>query len=427
MQVVTIGGGSTYTPELVQGFIERHERLGLRELWLVDINAERLEVVGEFVRRMVAAAGAPFQVRLATDRQAALRGADFVTTQIRVGGMAARREDEYLGRRWGLVGQETTGIGGMANALRTVPVILSIAQDMRALCPHAWLVNFANPSGLVTEALQRYAPDVRSVGLCNGPIGYQMAVATKMGLDSPFDVHLDYLGLNHLAWVRGARVGDQDIWPQMFADALRWARESDDPSVPAEVMERLGVTYNYYLHYYYRTQSVLREQAKNEPSRAEQVMEIEKTLLAQYADPTLEEMPPELMKRGGAYYSTVAVQLVEAIALDLGQVHIVNTRQGDAVPGIPPDWVMELPCRIDGAGIHPLPAEPLPLFADGLLRAVKAYELLTAQAAITGDRDAALQALIVHPLGPGVDQALEVLEDMLTTHRAYLPKFFAGS
>jgi 6-phospho-beta-glucosidase len=213
----------------------------------------------------------------------------------------------------------------------------------------------------------------------------------------------------------------------MFADALRWARESDDPSVPAEVMERLGVTCNYYLHYYYRTQSVLREQAKNEPSRAEQVMGIEKTLLAQYADPTLEEMPAELMKRGGAYYSTVAVQLVEAIALDLGQVHIVNTRQGDAVPGIPPDWVMELPCRIDGTGIHPLPTEPLPLFADGLLRAVKAYELLTAQAAITGDRDTALQALIVHPLGPDVDQALEVLEDMLTTHRAYLPKFFAGS
>jgi 6-phospho-beta-glucosidase len=424
MKVATIGGGSTYTPELVQGFIERCERLGLRELWLMDIDAARLEVVGGFAQRMVSAAGNPFQVHLATERQAAIEGADFVTTQIRVGGMAARREDEYLGRRWGLVGQETTGIGGMAKALRTVPVLLSIAKDMHALCPDAWLVNFANPSGLVTEALQRYAPDVRSVGLCNSPIGYQMRVAKKMGLDDPFKVRLDYLGLNHLSWIRGARVGDRSIWPEMFAEAVQWAREDDDPSIPAEVMERLGVICNYYLHYYYRTRSVLREQAKNKPSRAEQVMDIEQELLAQYADPEVDTMPPELMKRGGAYYSTVAVQLIEAIALDMGQVHIVNTRQSGVVSNIPPDWVMELPCVIDGQGIRPLPAKPLPLFADGLLRAVKAYELLVAQSAVTGDRDAALQALLVHPLGPDIDQALAVLEDMLITHREYLPSFF---
>jgi 6-phospho-beta-glucosidase len=375
------------------------------------------------VQRILAAAGDPFAIRLTTDRHAALEGADFTTTQIRVGGMAARREDEYLGRRWGLVGQETTGIGGMANALRTVPVIASIAQDMRALCPDAWLVNFANPSGLVTEAVQRYVPDVRSVGLCNGPIGHQMRAAKRMNLDDPFQVHLDYLGLNHLAWIRGARVGDRDVWPEMFGEALRWAREADEPLLPADVMERLGMMYNGYLRYYYRTGSVLREQAKGEPSRAEQVMDIEQELLAQYADPELDVVPPELMQRGGAYYSTVAVQLIEAIALDLGQVHIVNTRQGGAVAGVPPDWVMELPCQVDATGVHPLPTEPLPLFADGLMRAVKCYELLTAQAAMTGDRDAALQALIVHPLGPDVDQAAEVLDDMLTINQDYLPTF----
>ena len=424
MKVTTIGGGSTYTPELVQGFIERHERLGLRELWLMDIDAGRLEVVGGFVRRMVAAAGARFEVHLTTDRQAALQGADFVTTQIRVGGMAARREDEYLGRRWELVGQETTGIGGMAAALRTVPVLHSIAEEMRASCPDAWLINFANPSGLVTEALQRYATGVHSAGLCNGPIGYQMRVAQEMGISDPFAVYLDYLGLNHLAWIRGARIGEQDVWPHVFAEALREAREGDHGPIPAHVMERLGVMGNDYLRYYYRTPGVLREQARGKPSRAEQVMGIEKDLLAQYADPTLDRMPAALMKRGGAYYSTVAVQLIEAIALDLGQVHIVNTRHGGAVPGVPADWVMELPCRIDRHGVHPLLTEPLPLFADGLLRAVKAYELLTAQAALTGDRDAALQALIVHPLGPDVDRALDVLEDMLTTHRAHLPRFF---
>jgi 6-phospho-beta-glucosidase len=424
MKVTTIGGGSTYTPELVQGFIERGERLNLRELWLMDINAGRLEVVGGFVRRMAASAEAPFQVHLTTDRRAALEGADFVTTQIRVGGMAARREDEYLGRRWGLVGQETTGVGGMANALRTVPVILDISQEMRVLCPEAWLVNFANPSGLVTEALARYAPEVRSVGLCNSPIGYQMRIAQEMGLDSPFDVHLDYLGLNHLSWIRGARVKGQDIWPHMFAAALQYARQAGDPPIPAGVMESLGVIGSYYLSYYYRTASVLRQQARNEPSRAEQVMDIEKKLLERYADPTLETMPPELMQRGGAYYSTAAVQLIEALALDLGQIHIVNARQGDAVPGTPADWVMELPCRVDKDGLHPLPAEPLPLFADGLLRAVKAYELLTAQAAVTGDRDAALQALVVHPLGPGGDDVQAVLDDMLETNRPYVPHFW---
>ena len=420
MKVATIGGGSTYTPELVQGFIERHERLDLDDLWLVDIDAARLEVVGGFVRRMVAAAGEPFRVHLTADRRKALEGADFVTTQLRVGGMAARREDEYLGRRWGLVGQETTGIGGMANALRTIPVILSIAEDVRDLCPGAWLINFANPSGLVTEALQRYAPDVHSVGLCNGPIGYQMEIAKRVGLEDPFGVHLDYLGLNHLAWIRGARIGDQDIWPQVFAEALRRAQEDDHPILPAGVMERLGEIATSYLRYYYCTQSVLREQAKGEPSRAEQVMGIEKTLLARYADPALSAMPSELMERGGAYYSTVAVQLIEAIALDLKQVHIVNTQQAGAVRGIPPDWVMELPCQVDRAGIQPLAIEPLSPYADGLLRAVKTYELLTAKAAVSGDRDAALQALLVHPLGPDTDQVADVLEDMLSTNARYL-------
>jgi len=423
MKIATIGGGSTYTPELAQGFIERCERLGLREWWLMDVDGERLNTVGGFVERMVAATGDPFQVHLTTDRRAAIEGAAFVTTQIRVGVMAARREDEYLGRRWNLVGQETTGIGGMAKGLRTVPVIVSIAEDMHAHCPDAWLVNFANPSGLVTEALQRYVPQLRSVGLCNGPIGYQMEIAKRMGLANPFDVHLDYLGLNHLSWIRGACVGEQDIWPQVFAKALQAARDGDHPSIPAEALERLGVICTSYLRYYYRTASVVREQARNEPSRAEQVMGIEGKLLAQYADPSLNTMPPELMQRGGAYYSTVAVRLIEAIALDLGEVHIVNTRQAGAVPGIPPDWVMELPCRVSRDGIRPLPTAPLPLFAEGLMRAVKSYELLTADAALTGNRDTALQALIAHPLGPDVDQAVDVLEDMLAVHRRYLEPF----
>ena len=418
MIVTTIGGGSTYTPELAQGFLERHEKLRLREWRLMDTDPERLDVVGGYMERMVAAQGGPFQVRLLTDQDAALEGADFVTTQIRAGGMASRRDDEYLGRRWGLIGQETTGIGGMANALRTVPVILSIAKDMQELCPQAWMINFTNPSGLVMEAMNRHAPEVKSVGLCNSPIGYQMEAAKKLGLESPFDVHLDYLGLNHLAWIRGASVKGRDVWQEAFG--------LTELAKLGSVMARLGVICNYYLEYYYNTKRFLDEQARDEPSRAEQVMEIEKKLCEQYADPTLDKMPPELMERGGAYYSTAAVQLIEAMVLDLGEEHIVNTRQGGAVQGIPEDWVMELPCRIQRDGIRPLPAEPLPLFADGLLRTVKAYELLTVQAAVTGDRDAVLSALMTHPLGPDADQAMKVLEDMLETNREHLPLFFQG-
>jgi 6-phospho-beta-glucosidase len=425
MKVATIGGGSTYTPELINGFIQRHERLGLRELWLVDIDAARLETVGGFAQRMVKAAGSPFALHLTSDRRAALAGASFVTTQVRVGGMAARRGDEYLGRRWNLVGQETTGIGGMAKALRTIPVILSVAREMQELCPAAWLVNFTNPSGLVAEALQRYAPETHTIGLCNGPIGYQMRVARMLGIEDPFSVRLDYLGLNHLAWIRGARVGERDVWPEYWAQALADAAESGHAVAPAAVMRELGVICTSYLRYYYNTEKVLQEQRAGGPSRADRVIEIEGELLQRYRDPDLNALPEELMLRGGAYYSTVAVQLIEAIATDLGQEHIVNTRHGGAVPGVPADWVMELPCVVGASGPKPLPAAPLPPFAEGLLRAVKSYELLTAEAAVKGDRHLALQALLAHPLGPDADVALDVLDDLLETNGAHLPQFLA--
>jgi len=219
MKVVTIGGGSTYTPELLQGFLDRVETLGLDELYLVDIDEDRLAVVGGFAQRMIEAAGRPFRLFLETNAEVAIEGADFVTTQIRVGQMPARKRDELLGKRWNLVGQETTGVGGMAKALRTVPVVLDLARAMRSLCPNAWLINFANPSGLITEALQRYVPEILSVGLCNSPLGYQMALAKRIGLDDPFQVELDYVGLNHLAWILGARAAGQDLGEEMTCEA----------------------------------------------------------------------------------------------------------------------------------------------------------------------------------------------------------------
>lgn len=422
MKITVIGGGSTYTPELISGLLGRAEQLGLREVCLMDIDAERLAVVGGFAQRMAAAGGAQFVVSLTTDRAAALDGATFVATQLRVGGMAARREDEALGKRWGLIGQETTGVGGFAKALRTVPVLLEIAHEMRARCPDAWMINFTNPSGLVTEALQRYAPEVRSIGLCNAPINLVMRVARQLGAD-PAAVRLEYLGLNHLSWLTGATVDGEDVWPAVFGRYLDELRASDDPACPPYLAEALGAEPSYYLHYFYRTGAALAHQQAAAQSRAEQVIEVERALLRQYADPMLTSMPAELMLRGGAFYSTAAAQLIDALHNDTGSVQVVNTRNGGAAPGWPADWVAELPCRIDAAGAHPLPAAPLPPLAESLVRAVKAYELLTAEAAMRGDRALALQALVANPLGPDADQAPALFDELLRVNRGLLPRF----
>ena len=429
MKVAVIGGGSTYTPELVNGFLARLDSLPLSELWLMDIVSQRLSVVGGLARRMVRAAGAPFAVRLTTDRRAAVRDARYVITQLRVGGMPARREDEYLGRRHGLIGQETTGVGGMAKALRTIPVILDVAADMRELAPGALLVNFANPSGLITEALSRHAPDVPAVGVCNGPITSKMemlaALQAQRGSASPPETaRLDALGLNHLSWFRGLTVDGEDFWPQVMAIYLAGGPEGDAETLwDRMTLAALGMVPNNYLQYYYYTADRLAAQAAWPPSRAEEVMAIEADLMQAYAEPERTAPPADLIKRGGAYYSTVATQLLDAHHNDRGETHVVNVRHDGAVPGWPVDWVLELPCRVDRAGVHPLPAAPLPPVCFGLLAHVKAYEILTVEAAVQSDRQAAHQALLAHPLGPPADRVSAVLDDLLQTHRAYLPQF----
>jgi len=429
VKVAVIGGGSSYTPELIDGFLERVQSLPVRELWLMDIAPERLEVVGGFAQRMVQARGAPFAVHLTTDQRQAVRGANYVITQLRVGGMPTRREDEYLGQRHGLIGQETTGVGGMANALRTIPVILNLARDMRELAPGALLINFANPAGLVTEALSRYAPDVPAVGVCNAPITFKMGILR--GLEEsevdPAHATLDTLGLNHLSWHRGFALDGEEIWPQVLQGYLEALRADAHPAWDPRMVEVLGMIPNYYLHYYYRTEQALAAQRNWPPSRAEEVMRIEADLLRQYAEPDRTEPPEGLMQRGGAYYSTVATQLLNAHYNDMGETHVVNVRHGGTVPGWPDDWVLEMPCRVDRAGVHPLPAEPLPPVCYGLLAHVKAYELLTVEAAVHGDRDAAYGALLAHPLGPPADRVQAVLDDMLQTHRSHLPQFWGES
>ncbi len=429
MKITVIGGGSTYTPELINGFLARVEQLPVRELCLMDIDKERLDIVGGFAQRMVKTKGEPFKVTLSTNQREAVAGASYVCTQFRVGQMQARREDEYLGLRHGLVGQETTGIGGMAKALRTIPVILGIAKDIRETAPGALLINFTNPSGLVTEALNRYAPDVSAVGVCNVPMNtrteYLEALEKSTGEKiDPSRAALKTLGLNHLSWNYGFTIDGEDVWNQVMEASLKDFKPEDNPAWDARLIRETRMIPNDYLQYYYNTALKIKAQAAWPPSRAEAVMELEKSLLHQYADPARSQPPEELSKRGGAEYSTVATQLINAHYNDLGETHVVNVRNNGAVKEWDANWALEIPAIVRRSGITPIPAEPLPPFAYGLLTAVKSYEILTSQAAAFGDRAAAYQALIAHPLGPKLENAQQVLDDMLETNRKYLPQFF---
>ena len=430
LKVAVIGGGSTYTPELINGFLERLDKFPINELWLMDIDKERLDIVGGFAQRMVEAKGSPFKVILSMDQRAAVKDADYVITQLRVGHMEARKRDEYLGLRHGLIGQETTGVGGMGKALRTIPVILKIAKDMQELAkPGAMLVNFTNPAGLVTQALSQYAAQTPSVGVCNVPINAKMHIiegleqSTGQKIDAA-RTELKTLGLNHLSWHRGFTVDGEDVWPQVIQAYIENLKKEEHPEWDPRTIEVLRMMPNYYLQYFYHTDKKLKEQEKWPPSRAEEVMEVEKELLGDYANPNLKEPPAGLMKRGGAYYSTVATQLLNAHYNDLGETHVVNIKNNGAVKEWPAEWVLEIPSMVRKSGITPIATDPLPASCFGLIAAVKAYELLTVEAAVHGDRDAAYQALLVHPIGPRADKVQEVLDDMLETHREHLPQFF---
>jgi 6-phospho-beta-glucosidase len=429
MKVAVIGGGSTYTPELIMGFMQRAESFPLTELWLEDIDAERLKIVGGFAQRIAASHHAPFKVILSADQREAVRGASYIITQLRVGQMPARREDEYLGLRHGLIGQETTGVGGLAKALRTIPVILQLAHDMAELAPDALLVNFTNPAGLITQALSMFAPGVPAVGVCNVAITTRMQLTERLEkkLGSKIDpsrTELNTLGLNHLSWHRGFKVNGEDMWPDVLREYVAELRNEEEPETPPELVENLKMIPNYYLGYFYSTHHKLEQQKHWPPSRAEEVMEVEKDLLRAYADPSNTEPPADLMKRGGAYYSTVATQLLNAHFNDLGETHVLNALHDGAVEGWPLDWVLELPCRVDRKGVHPIATTPLPDTCFGLIAQVKSYELLTARAALSGDRSLLYQALLAHPLGPEADQVQAVMDDLLETNRKYLPLFW---
>ncbi|MCS7239946.1 MAG: 6-phospho-beta-glucosidase [Candidatus Bipolaricaulota bacterium] len=420
LKICVIGGGSVYTPELIAGFIAKREELPVEEIVLMDIDVERLNIVGGLAARMVRASGAEISIELTTDRQEAIADADYVVTQIRVGGMAARALDEKLPLAFGVVGQETVGPGGFAKALRTIPVMLDIARDIERLAPHALLLNFTNPAGIVTEALLKHTK-VNAIGLCNVPIGMKNMIASWLGKDSA-QLTLDYVGLNHLSWVRGVSASGQDLSAQALAAAVAEAKAGRFPFSP-ELVETLGLIPSYYLRYYYHHDEALAEAKKSEKTRAEIVQEIDAELLKLYADPKVAERPDLLNRRGGAYYSVAAVALISAVHNDKGEVHIVNVRNNGAIPDLPDEAVVEIPAVVKRGGVQPLRGNPLPPSVRGLVQAVKAHEELTVKAAVEGDERSALQALLVHPLVSSFSQARGLWQAIKEANKAHLSHF----
>ncbi len=418
-KIAVIGGGSTYTPELVDGFIVHRDEVQVEEIALHDIDAERLEVVGGLVERMVRHAGLPTRINRTTDRAAALEGAAFVVSQIRVGGMAARIRDEKIPLAHGVVGQETTGPGGTLKAWRTIPVALEIARDVERLAPDAWFINFTNPSGIITETLLRHT-SLKAVGLCNNPINFTRLIAGLFGVPDEA-VFLEWVGLNHVNWIRRVYVQGRDV----SADLLARVREGL-PFYPfdADLVEALGVFPTWYLQYYYYPDRKVAEMRAAGKTRGEVVAEVERDLLRQYADPSRVVKPPELSQRGGALYSEAAVRLILSLVLDRRDVQVVDVRNGGAIPDLPADGVVEVPCVVGAHGITPLRMGPLPETVRPLCQTVKAWEAWTVEAGVTGSRRAALMAMITNPLVRSADLARTLLEEMLEANREYLPQFF---
>ena len=422
LNVCVIGAGSSYTPELIEGFIDRRDELDLRSIRFVDIDRRRLDILANMTERMLRHAGLDVPVLRFTDQRGGIDGADIVVSQLRVGGQAARIQDEQLPLQWDVIGQETTGPGGFMKGLRTIPVALGIAKDIEELAPEAWLINFTNPAGMITEALLRHGHR-KTIGVCNGPIGMEMNLARRLGVERR-ELTLDYAGLNHLGWVRGASVGGRDVWPELLEALVREGRERGnvagfDPSL----IELLGMLPSSYLRYYYHHRATVEHARTAELGRGEEVQRIETELLKMYEDEHLCTKPKLLEKRGGAYYSTLAVAIIAAIVNNKRELFIVNTRNRGAIPNMPADVVVELPCIIGSHGAWPLPTAPLPPEIGGLVQAVKAYELLAVEAGVHGDRRAAALALLAHPLVPDYDAAAEMLDVLLEANGAYLPQF----
>ncbi|GGG76900.1 6-phospho-beta-glucosidase [Paenibacillus radicis (ex Gao et al. 2016)] len=428
LKVAVIGGGSSYTPELIEGFITNYESFPVTEIALVDIDAgsHKLSIVGSLAQRMVEKSGLPIKVTLTMDRRAALTGAHFVSTQMRIGLLEARGWDETIPLKYGMIGQETTGAGGMMKALRTIPVLLDICKDMEELCPDAWLLNFTNPAGMVTEAIHKHS-SIKSIGLCNSPIAAYKWLSGLYGV--PVErISCEFAGLNHLHWISRITVDGESKLEELLGSRSGYTAANVPQSAWNEsLIKSLGAIPSYYLKYFYLHREMLEEQqalaAKGE-SRAETVKRLEDELFEIYKNPELAEKPKQLEQRGGAYYSEAAVKLMKSLYNDTGDIQTLNVSNGDILDFLPEDACIEVNCIVTKDGPIPQQVETVPPAVKGLIHAVKTYEQLAIEAAVTGSRDTALLALTNHPLIDSVNAAERMLDEMLERNKAYLPQFF---
>ncbi|WP_159739616.1 6-phospho-beta-glucosidase [Vibrio atypicus] len=430
IKLAIIGGGSSYTPELVEGVLNRLDVLPVKQMHFVDIEAgfDKLEIIASLAKRMIKKAGADIDVIADFDRRAAIKDADFVMTQFRVGGLAARASDEKIPLKYDVIGQETTGPGGFAKALRTIPVILDICRDIEELSPDAWMLNFTNPAGLVTEAVNKYTK-VKSIGLCNVPVSMQMMIAEMMECQ-PKDLQLEFAGLNHLVWVHKAWLKGQDITQQVLTkvgDGANFSMKNiwEEPWDPT-FLNALGAIPCPYHRYFYQTDAMLAEEklsAEQQGTRAEQVMQTEAELFKLYQQPQLDHKPQQLEERGGAYYSDASLNLVDAIYNNRNSLHVVNVPNKGAIHHLESDAVIECTAVVGSWGAKPLAVGSLSPKISGLLQQVKAYEQLAIEAAVHGSYDDALMALSNNPLVPDIGRAKSILDEMLEHNAPYLPQF----
>lgn len=437
IKIVTIGGGSSYTPELIEGFIKRSNELPIKEIWLVDIEEgkTKLEIVGAMAKRMIKAAGLDWEVNLTLDRRQALKDADFVSTQFRVGLLEARIKDERIPLSHGLIGQETNGAGGMFKAFRTIPVILDIIEDMKELCPNAWLINFTNPSGMITEAAIKYGGWNKTVGLCNVPINLMKQDSKALEIPEE-DLFFKFAGLNHFHWHRVWDKEGNERTAELIE--LLYNPENADlnnEAVVANIKESkfiyeqikdLGLLPCPYHNYYYATDDMLREElesfSKGE-TRAEVVKRTEAELFELYKDVKLDYKPEQLTKRGGAYYSDAACEVICSIYNDKKTTMVVCTLNNGSVSDLPYDSIVEVSSIITAHGPEPINFGRLDVAAKGMLQLMKSMEQITISAAINGNYDEAVHAFIINPLVPSGKIAKEVLDELLVAHKKYLPQF----
>ncbi|PKQ80475.1 6-phospho-beta-glucosidase [Aeromonas sobria] len=432
LKIVVIGAGSSYTPELIEGLIQRQHELPLRELWLVDIDdgREKMEIIAALTRRMLAKAGLAVQVETRLERAEALHGADYVCSQFRAGCLEARISDERISLKYGLIGQETNGLGGFANACRTIPIALQIAADMERLCPDAWLLNFTNPSGMVTEAVLRHSK-IKAVGLCNVPVIMQKGVATLLESRDEQEFIMQVAGLNHFIFVRQIQHQGKDKLGEVIARLA----QRPDPLVPRNIppfawpkdlLANLGMIPCAYLRYYYMSDDILKQElgeASGEGTRGEVVKAIEQQLFDLYRNPDLAEKPKALEGRGGQYYSEAACELMSAIHNDKRIIMHVNTRNNGAINGLPDECAVEVSALITKSGPLALNVAPFPQDTLRLLQLMKEFEQLTIEAAITGNRHTAWRALVLNPLITSGSRLEQALDEVIAAHPDLMSAF----